>query len=352
MNNSNYLRWGIPGWTLFFSLVLFIIIDLLLGNDDAMFQLVSESSNTFNLIEAALSIALVAGAGIPIGFLLYQIYYYIRWNSPSSNNGLLLLFNGRNKELQNTLNGLDIKDITEEKGFTIKTEDHREMWDFISPMLIEAISNEKGSKYLENRHRYLLDILHSLGTSYLGIVLGFGTYLILKWTLGEPTNLIWIIISAPITTIIVMKLLSLEEKHDRKQFSILKFKVRNPAELYLTMISFLFISLNPELNRLLPYEIPTIISLVLVFVIFWGILTKDLRKTTIFLTAFFLILIIPLRSTNSAHLLRSIDWSILLSIIIFNFLTIVFLKNRETSRKTLITFQNYLLLKLFNKKSQ
>jgi hypothetical protein len=92
MDSNKFLRWGIPGWLIPVTMLIFIVLDALSANDSLMYETISGIFEASDFIQIIFAAVLVSGAGIPIGFIIYQIYYYLRWSSPFSGKGFRLSF--------------------------------------------------------------------------------------------------------------------------------------------------------------------------------------------------------------------------------------------------------------------
>ena len=77
-------RWIIPGWISILSFLAFIIIDIgftapgkekIFVSLSDLFHIIPTSNDFFTAI-------LVAASGIPIGFSIYQFYFFLRWSFP------------------------------------------------------------------------------------------------------------------------------------------------------------------------------------------------------------------------------------------------------------------------------
>ena len=54
----------------------------------------------------SLTAILVAASGIPIGFSIYQFYFFLRWNSPFTREGLLSpIIPGRKSDMEHSDKG-------------------------------------------------------------------------------------------------------------------------------------------------------------------------------------------------------------------------------------------------------
>jgi len=318
MNNAHsFLRWGIPGWTVALGFLIFILGDYVSANDDTMFQLVNHALSFESIWQVLVAGTLVAGAGVPLGFIIYQVYFYLRWNSPVSKAGLLPpLIVGRMEDLQKTLRDLKDKDLSLQVGWRKKmlraSESHQATWYYVSPLLREAFVALDSAGVLSDRHAYLMNVLHSLGASILGLGLGFAVYVLTKWRLGQA-ELWWSVVALAVTLITVL-LLSIEESRQEKPLKVLSITVSHPAELFLASVIFLYVGLNPGLNAALPPNLPLLLCVL--FGILWGWSIKGDRQTAWVLTPILSLAILFAR-TSVVSLLDSLNWPLLFSIIVF-----------------------------------
>lgn len=349
-SDSQFIRWGIPGWMVAVSFIFFMVLDYFSANDLTTFNAI----NTISLDNQAvwwLVIAgfLVAGAGIPLGFLIYQIYFYFRWVSPASKDGLLPpLINGRMTEMNDSLKDLDpvklgLKSEWREK-LIIANQDHRSVWHYISPFLHEIFLELDKDNVLHNHINYLKETMHSIGASYLGVAFGYLAYIVTKWKLTHASlsSLGYVVV----ITIAFIFLLSIENRKFRKSKSGEKY-TGDYAEILLGCLVFLYGTLNPGLNKEL-HNALWVIFTISGFLL--GYSLKHRRKTIVTLTislfiASFAIYNLPVFQS----ILGKIDWPITLSIICFEFLTIVFLKIRQNTIDQLTSFQYHLTMMYLDK---
>jgi hypothetical protein len=216
---SQILRWGTPGWVCILALLLFTLIDglfsVLLGEKTILFLRIIESGK-----DSLGVAALVAGAGVPIGYLLYQIYFYIRWNWPFAAKGILFL-HGRERDISETIVGVPIdrlsmseiwrKEYIDSAGAFLdgRVADHKKAWYFLESLFLDYSSTSDAARLLYDRSRYLLDILHALGTGMFALICGGILYvaaiLYLNWW-GQIQNA-WhlpLALSANLTLCIVL----------------------------------------------------------------------------------------------------------------------------------------------------
>jgi len=184
------LRWAIPGWHLWLFILLFIAVRFVLSG--YILTLTDFASRNFGELLSFLTI--LAGLGIPIGFLIYQIYFWIYWNLPlpvknPDDRGYTIL---KDCSLEwKKLVGYDIdSDAHLNPGksiqlgpfrFAIKTRDllHRYQHNWLLADFAwyqTLVLND--AKWLDDRTTVLVDIYHSLGASLVSLWLGYGIYFI------------------------------------------------------------------------------------------------------------------------------------------------------------------------------
>jgi hypothetical protein len=190
---NKLLRWAIPGWVTFLSILIYFSIDMALNTQGILVQsircIVENNSpllGTFGITGTSLLIAVV---GFPLGFLIYQIYYYSRWNSPLSSEGLPFYSEyGRNDEQKRMLNDISNQQliigpgswrdkIVNDKRFK---SSHQYTAGYLDPLFLEILSRDNKGEKIYRRYLYLNEILHILGASIVGINIGFFLYAFLK----------------------------------------------------------------------------------------------------------------------------------------------------------------------------
>lgn len=350
-SDSQFIRWGIPGWMVAVSFISFMLLDYLSANDSTIFNAINNVSLD-NQIVWWLVIAgfLVAGAGIPLGFLIYQIYFYFRWVSPASKDGLLPpLINGRMKEMNDSLRDLDPMRLglntKWRKKLIASNRDHRSVWHYISPFLHEVYIGLDKDGTLRNHTNYLKETVHSLGASYLGVAFGYAVYLITKWRFTNASLLS--LGYAVIITIVIFFLISIEDNSYKNKSKSGEKYSGDFAELFLSCLIFFYGALNPGLNKELHN---TLWGILLGGGLLLGYSLKEKRWLIIALTlVLFLVSLYVYNSPLYDLLLIKMDWPITLSIIIFEFLTIVFLKIRQSTVDQLTSFQYHLTMMYLNR---
>ncbi len=108
-------RWIIPGWIALLAFISFVVIDMLMAepNKSPLFSL-DEFLSSVNGFSVILTAVVLAASGVPLGFTIYQIYFFIRWNSPFSRDGLLPpVVPGRMSELVQILDDITNEELTQ-----------------------------------------------------------------------------------------------------------------------------------------------------------------------------------------------------------------------------------------------
>jgi len=335
------------------AFILFILIDYASANDNRMYLAINDAFKSEGIWTLILAGFLIAGAGIPLGFLIYQIYFYLRWVSPVSKNGLFPPFlHGRMMEMKDSLRNIDINKLALKKEWRKviidETKDHRSIWHYLSPFLHEALLEVDRDDTLHKHLNYLKETLHSLGASHLGFSFGFFTYLIMKWKLDQ----------APLTSLLIALLVSTcniylasKEDYGRKRFhdpSVYKH-VETPAELFVAALFFFYLTLNPGLNLFVPNHLLWVT--VVLLGAFWGKSAHE-NKWGIWgsVTVLTVCAAILYNSTSYNEVSQNINWPVILSILIFNTITIVFLKIRQNTVESLDTFQYYITMLFLEKR--
>jgi len=353
-NIDTFARWGMPGWSAIIGFLIFVLVDYLSANNSTMYNKINGVFVSDGIWQLTIAALLIAGAGIPLGFIIYQLYFYLRWNSPVSEDGLLPpLIVGRHAELDDTLQTLSIKDIALDEEWRKKLlpegSDHRSIWLYMGPFLVDTLIKADASNTVYDRHSYLMNMLHALGASHLGIIIGYSSYLLLKWKLGQ-SELWWMAVSFFVALIVVI-LLSKEDfrNHDKgsKLFGVL---IIYPAEVFIASLVLIYFVTNPALNTLFPYQLPWILCAGIAFL--WG---YSVKKGRAFLSVVFIVssgiafafkLLLP-------RILLQANWPAMLSILIFCGLSLIYLKNRQNTREQLAAFEYYYIQKfILNQQKQ
>lgn len=339
------IRWGVPGWTMAIAFVSLVFLDYLSANDTRMFELLNTFFSSCNSVQALSIGVLFTAAGIPIGYIIYQIYYYLRWNSPYSTNGLFPpLIHGRHAEISDVTRGIEIELLSgghSWKRDLLSNTDHRKSWHLVTQLINDALLSFDKNGHILERHRSLVDILNSLGASHLGFLAGFVLYLLIKWKLGQA-ELWWTGIATGFLFLVVLTLAS-EVSQNSFIVRINRF-IKHPAEVFLAFVFALFVLLNPKLSNIFPQWL--LLVLFLSVFIGWAYIVREDGGSIGTMGAISFLLFAVLDSHYPVVRERA-NWPIVLSTISVASISVVFLRNRQNTRELLVTMEHYYLRKYF-----
>jgi hypothetical protein len=189
------IRWALPAWVACFFWILFISVTFLICDRDQRIYI--------ELLTKMQEFIVPLGvATIPMGFLIYQVYYWLYWYAP------IPYFIGRfaidpvdrGKEILAWVEEhVDFGELfghslnpTEEpykrgklgilRKDTRVMRSYRENWHLSDSAWYLALADERcetTAELLEKRNQLLGDIYHSLGASYTALTLAFVAYLFL-----------------------------------------------------------------------------------------------------------------------------------------------------------------------------
>ena len=200
------LRWTIPGWLFFLFLVMFEGMRIVFGFSSPLWETITAIP--------ALSVG-IAAAGLPVGFLIYQIYYWMYWVFPFP--AILGLGQPEDRAqhiLKDVLeidfdqiaahlwNETPINAVSQKKFGPVKIHfkdrkimmQYRDNWLLATFMWNKTLLENK-LQSLEREAQGYADIYHSLGTGRWALVLAFGfhTYLAIAGTWGRLAQvLFWV----------------------------------------------------------------------------------------------------------------------------------------------------------------
>lgn len=279
-------RWVIPGWVAFLAFYSFVVVDIVFSPTGAarIFPSITDFLTTMTPLNAILTAILVAATGVPLGFTIYQVYFFVRWNSPFSRDGLLPPFiTGRLSDLKRITRDIQLvqENMSEWRKNWINNplfrRDHGFRWRYIELLFIEAsqsIDSKNQGVKIYDRHRYLHEITHTLGASIAAVYFGFIGYFFLKY-ISESIDLAVYALIVLIFTLILLYFLnrenleieSLESHNDlsdlkendpvpafRPRIRIfrknkwVRFSIVSPGSLYIVALGIFHIFLNPVLN--------------------------------------------------------------------------------------------------------
>lgn len=373
-------RWIVPGWTAIIAFLLFVSFDVAFSPPSSPFHLfndLSELIKSITGVDAILVTLLIAGSGIPIGFIIYQFYFFLRWNSPFSRDGLLALIPGRMKDLERTTFGLDQKLALNSNWRKQKIShilfriDHGFKWRYIEPLFLQACA-ELDSKYpnlsIYSRHRYLHEVVHTLGASIGAIYFGFAGYMALK-VLKEGIPLTPYLLGIVVISGSFFWLLHYE---DLERYNLLMQKIVLPSptgiptlqitvgkvgfsypssQLLITLGLVVFLA-HPILNPI-PNEGDLILKFIVsaLFLATWGVSQNNLQRKYKWgnliwaISSLLLAIFVRLNTT----LFIWIDWAFFVTFLLFLTLNLVLFLNRRNANEDMLALENYTLHRYLNK---
>ncbi len=393
-NEFNRLtRWGIPGWITILSFIMFVVIDILFSKGQTrLYDSVSALFQSMNEVTSIAAGLFITAAGVPFGFAIYQSYFFLRWNSPFARDGLAPPFIvGRNEDLDRTIRDITLDELAQHKPWRenwvkhpLYFRDHGWRWRYLELTLYEAIqkidTRYKGSSnYFRNR--YLLELMHTLGASLIGVYFGMIFYLFLK-VYREKIILPWHMVGLIFPLVFLIYLLDREDKakkdlekpyDDRNDAAIvdpvptflfrkwLAFGPRNkihlvhPSSIFLVVIGFVHLFCNPILDTHDSYYLDLLGKFVIsiVAIAAWGRSKKrcpeEVRWGEIFVLLLLLALAILISFSLKSFTL-SLDWPFFSSVYVFLVANLVLLKNRQNARDDLISLHYYTLRRYLTEK--
>ncbi len=345
-DNSAFHKWGIPGWALVASFTVFILFDAFSANNNEMFDFLSGIFSKDSIWQAILFGILVTGSGIPIGYIIWQIYFYIRWNSPVSGPGIWPPYlEGRDAEFRKGIKGINFPSVPIAPLLKLDLKEYKSIGKFVATIIYDVIHDvSPDPEPALRRHSYLLNTFHSLGASFLGVSVGYGFYILLKWRL-EQSELVWGVY-ALLFSIANLAFMSVEHQHGIVLVEGLKIKLKHTAEIILGGLIFLFLTTNPVIHKSINHYL--VVGVCLLFVIVWAASAKEVRRFLGIFSALLLLIQHYLNKEFAVFLEQQIDWQIVLSIILFQMLMIAFMRNRQGVYEQFSALENYYMYKYFN----
>lgn len=151
MGENQFIRYAIPGW-------LFVLVIVSYWTITPIFDISVIVNKDNNLVPP---LTFILGAGVPIGFIIYQFYFSTDW-----------LFHKYFKVADNILH--QVNDVNYPSNHMFK-----EIWKAQKEIQkVEYAWNKKmkqlgdSADFFNNRLRYMIIVLHSLGASFFSILLG------------------------------------------------------------------------------------------------------------------------------------------------------------------------------------
>lgn len=345
---------------MFLAFLSYCSVDIILSPEsdkNGLMVFVKELINqkTSNSAISAAVVLLVAAAGIPLGFFIYQIYFYIRWNSPFSRDGMFPPFiEGRMNDLKRVMDGISDEEITggvkwrkdwiEMPSFR---NDHTMEWRYIENYFTEITARLKDEGVnLYARYRYLMDLLHTLGAGLFGIYLGYLGYLLAIVKIKHYSFTLLAAVNSILFAILILSL-EWEDKQRREDHNENKNSVKqNITVMYLLFICIILYLGSPS-PYLIPYESIHLVlrSAIVGLVISVWIYSRWKLIKDIFLRELVLLIFIAgfagILSQVIKAFIPSSYWNIGWPIWVFLVTNLIFIRNRQNTRDDLIALQNY-----------
>jgi len=380
-------RWIVPGWTAILSFSIFIAVDVLFSppGQSCLLPPVKRFLATTSDIHAALTAIFIAAAGVPLGFSVYQAYFFFRWNSPFSRDGLLPpLISGRMRELGRITRDIQLDEMTFKTGWReewvrhpLFTRDHSFRWRYIELLFTEAaqmLDSASEGTTVYGRHRYLHEIVHTLGASIAAVYIGFVGFIFARFY-GNMSSLPVYLIASVSLVFLLTYFLHREtnarealEMHDHVSTPItndpipaieLKFRVCRgasrtvglsivfPSSLFVFALALVHLFANPTLNPS-PSIVDSLLrlSIAMVAVMAWTKCKKEASKAVKLGNYFSLGLSLALAMATRlvpSYLLSWIDWPFFTVILVFLVSNLVLLHNRRNANDDMLALEYYTL---------
>lgn len=165
------LRWGIPGWI---AVLTYIILSFSINNYDA--GALKEKTN----IDASLlaGTAILTVIGIPLGYVVYQIYFCVKWKFFNMNKKIDSMFS--DIVIYNELSSGDSKRNMNSMDSWKKAE--RTFNIFLSEFINKGTISYKDIMRQYKSFQSRTNRVHGLGASFTGIVLSIFTFIVFQFS--------------------------------------------------------------------------------------------------------------------------------------------------------------------------
>lgn len=385
-------RWIVPGWISILAFYCLVLVDMLFSapGKPKLFPDFNQFLTQYSDLSGLLITIIIGATGVPIGFSIYQIYFFLRWNSPFSRDGLLPpMISGRMQDLERSMAGIELSDLTDgtewkETWITdpLFQRDHGVRWRFIENSFNEAVQI-LDSKYtavsIYAKHRYLHEVTHTLGASIIAIYLGFLGYFSLKVSI-EKLDLPLYLIASFVLSGILFYLLNREDDFSQQlkfsekilssesmikklsedpapTFSLsvkvpllkqpLEASVTHPSSLLVFGLLLIHFFNNPIFNsNVSRYNFLFRIGVALCLIVLW--LSSRNKMSLAYkigdgVGLFLPIILSTLLYYVPAYLKNWIDWSYFSTISIFLAAILILYKNRQNAKDDMLALENYTL---------
>ena len=322
-----------------------------------------------------LAAILIIAAGVPLGFVVYQAYFFLRWNSPASRDGLSGLMAGRSRDLVRMTNGIPAQKLWRGPRWRRKwveseyyKKDHKDKWRYIEMLFTEAsqlIDSKFTGVSFYQRHRYLHEVMHTIGASIGAIYIAFASYIfymgivegIQILTYGTLTGLACAFLFYFINSENLQRhKYELKRKKATKstsnlpvQAKILGFSVYDPAAGFLYLVIALHFVFNPIFHQPTNNWTDLIARLIpLLFASMFWIISRGLNWRGFLLHDISMTLVLPAAMIGLfyniyGNTISSFDWGYISASTVFLAGSLFLLKNRQNAAGDMIALENYLL---------
>ena len=140
------IRWGIPGWILLAWLLILYSVTY----HEQVFEFLKNDS-----IESLSITAVFASVGVPIGYLIHELYFLVTWTSRNLNENL--------DRITTKVESFPYPDGWEEMNDKEKYYFIEFLWD----KHVHQLEDEGHRNALIERYRGRLTLIHSLGTLFI-----------------------------------------------------------------------------------------------------------------------------------------------------------------------------------------
>ncbi len=385
-------RWIVPGWISILAFYCLVLVDMLFSTPGAsrLFPDFNQFLAQYSDLSGILITIVIGATGVPIGFSIYQIYFFLRWNSPFSRDGLIPpMISGRMQDLERSMAGIELSDLTNRTEWKealvtdpLFQRDHGIRWRFIENSFNEAVQvldSNHSAVSIYAKHRYLHEVTHTLGASIIAIYLGFLGYFALKVSVEKLNLSLYLLISFVLGGILFYFLNREDDFRQQLKFSekILNSQsmkkvvsedptptfslsvkiplikrtfdasVTHPSSLFAFGLLMVHFFNNPIFNsNVSKYDFLFKIGVTIFLIVLW--LSSRNKMSFAYkvgdgigLTLSFLLSISLYYAP--AHYKDWIDWSYFSTISIFLAAMLIFYKNRQNAKDDMLALENYTL---------
>jgi hypothetical protein len=331
-------EWALPAWVMSIAFFVFIVIDRLVSHSMLLMNWASETAS-HEIAKFALGGLAISLAGFPIGYILYQVYHYIRWSSPLANDGTHIFRFGRSIELTEIFDGVDLEKMSDLDKSALRSIrdganlDHRSAWRELIPFLKRGLDQSTMKDIFRSTERGLLDNYHMLGTSCLGAIFAYAIYILTTMRLrlidNNPNAEISVAFIYFCFVIIAFVFIALvfDDLFDSSVFD-------HSPELLLTLCLLVFFGLNADTTARGFYQ--GAMALVVAGCVSWSVIVSRLRKRILISTmaVYLLMQIAAIRNAWSG--IPTSSWAVFMNTIVLCSFMVMFLRNRNNTGKTII----------------